>query len=110
VNGRENPTASDLHSSDQEDIIMFRQITTALGIVFLASSFAVAGQNTASTSNAPKPQQPVTTPKAESTVQRNSTQATLQRKTKKHRKHHKVSSNQTQKAPSSPTTTKTTKQ
>ena len=89
---------------------MFRTLTTSLGLVFLVSSFAVAGQNAPSTTNAPKPQQPVTAAKAQSTIQSKSTQPQSQSKTKKHRKHHKASANQAHKAPASTTTKKPTKQ
>jgi hypothetical protein len=77
---------------------MFRKLTTSLGMVLLASSFAVAGQNGASTPNtATQPQQAPAT-KSPSAVQGQQAPAVSQQKSKKHHKrHHKTNQTTTTK-------------
>jgi hypothetical protein len=65
-------------------MIMFRKLTTSVGMVLLASSFALAGQSPAGEAKTAKPR--VTTAKSLTTspVKKTPTKA------KKHRRHRKV--------------------
>jgi hypothetical protein len=69
---------------------MLQKLSTAFGIVLLASSFAFAGQ---STTPAPSPAKPATT----AGVQQSPTNAPV----KKHKKHHKGQKKQAKPATSS---------
>jgi hypothetical protein len=68
--------------------IVFRKLTTSLGMILLASSFAAAGQDKAPTSNAATQSQQTTATKPSSAGQGQQTPSNSQQKSKKHHKRH----------------------
>jgi hypothetical protein len=77
---------------------MFRKLTTSLGMIVLASSFAGAGQDSAPTSNPATQPNQTTAPKSSPAVPGQQTPANSQQKSKKHHKrHHKTNQTTTTK-------------
>lgn len=69
---------------------MFRTLTTSLGMMLLASSFAVAGQRPASAPNAAKSSAQATAVKSQSSVHRKQMQTNGRRTSRKHPTRHRA--------------------